>query len=114
MGGPAMILVTGATGANGSEVVRRLAARNLPVRAMVRSPARAAGLAALPGVEVVAGDFDRPETLPGVLAGVDRAFLVTNSTERAEAQQIGFVEAARRAGVRHVVKLSQLAAATHS
>jgi len=52
----------------------------------VRNPARAAELATLPGVEVVTGDFDRPETLSGVLAGVERAFLVTNSTERAEAQ----------------------------
>ena len=40
--------------------------------------------------------------------GVERAFLLSNSTERAEQQQIAFVEMARKSGVRHIVKLSQL------
>jgi len=55
------------------------------------------------------GDFDDPESLRGALEGVDRAFLLTNSTERTEAQQIAFVEAARAQRVGHVVYLSQLA-----
>jgi nucleoside-diphosphate-sugar epimerase len=42
-----MILVTGATGLNGSELVRRLSARGVPVRALVRSASKAEGLAAL-------------------------------------------------------------------
>ena len=109
-----MILVTGATGTNGTEIIRRLAARNVPVRAMVRDPGRA-GAIALPNVQVVGGDFDRPETLDAALEGVERAFLLTNSSERAEAQQIAFVEAARRSGgVAHIVKLSQFAAAADS
>ena len=108
-----MILVTGATGANGSEVLKRLAAAGTPVRAMVRSPKRNDALNA-PGVEVVEGDFDRPETLPAALAGVERAFLVTNSTEQAERQQLDFVAAAERAGVAHLVKLSQYHAAADS
>ena len=41
-------------------------------------------------------------------AGVDRAFLLTNSTERAEQQQIAFTRVAQQSGVRHIVKLSQL------
>jgi uncharacterized protein YbjT (DUF2867 family) len=104
-----MILVTGATGNNGTEIVKRLVEAGAPVRAMVRDRGRA-GAVALPNVEVVEGDFDRPETLLGALAGVERAFLLTNSSERAEAQQVGFVDAARRSGVSHVVKLSQLGA----
>jgi uncharacterized protein YbjT (DUF2867 family) len=44
------------------------------------------------------------------LEGVDRAFLLTNSSERVEAQQIAFVEAAQAQRVGHVVYLSQFAA----
>jgi uncharacterized protein YbjT (DUF2867 family) len=39
---------------------------------------------------------------------VDRAFLLTNSTERAEQQQIAFIHVAQQSGIRHIVKLSQL------
>jgi uncharacterized protein YbjT (DUF2867 family) len=41
-------------------------------------------------------------------SGVARAFLLTNSTERAEEQQIAFVRVAQQSGLRHIVKLSQL------
>lgn len=108
-----MILVTGATGSNGTEILKRLARRNVQVRAMVRDRDRARAIA-LPNVEVVAGDFDRPETLLGALAGVDRAFLLTNSSERAQAQQIAFVDAAKQSGVEHIVKLSQFGADANS
>ena len=55
-----MILVTGAAGLNGSELVRRLSARGIPVRALVRNMARAQGLISLPSVEVVEGDMAFP------------------------------------------------------
>lgn len=77
-----MILVTGATGSNGREIVKHLASRNVQVRAMVRDRDRARAIA-VPNVEVVEGDFDRPETLLGALAGVERAFFLTKSPERA-------------------------------
>lgn len=101
-----MILVTGATGQNGSEVVRRLSARGVPVRALVRSVAKAAGLAALPRVEIVEGDMLRPETLSEALRGVDRAMLISSADPAMLEVQSNFIEAARKAGVRHVVKLS--------
>lgn len=112
-----MILVTGATGNNGLEILKRLASQNVQARAMARAASstrerarnRAKAIADL-GIEMVEANFDRPETLPSVLAGVDRAFLVTNSTEHAEAQQLAFVEAAKQSGVKHIVKLSQFAA----
>jgi uncharacterized protein YbjT (DUF2867 family) len=74
-----------------------------------RARNRAKAIADL-GIEMVEADFDRPETLLSALAGVDRAFLVTNSTEHTEAQQLAFVEAAKQSGVKHIVKLSQFAA----
>ncbi len=102
-----MILVTGATGTNGTEVLKQLADANVAVRAMVRNPDKADTIA-FPNVEIVEGDFDRPATLPTVLDGVERVFLLTNSSARAEAQQLAFVDAARQSGVAHIVKLSQL------
>ncbi|MGC1310407.1 MAG: SDR family oxidoreductase [Phormidesmis sp.] len=101
------------TGNNGTEIVKRLAAQNVQVRAMVRDRDRAKAIS-LPHVEVVEGDFDRPDTVLSILAGVERAFLLTNSTEHAEAQQLAFVEAAVQSGIKHIVKLSQFAADAHS
>jgi uncharacterized protein YbjT (DUF2867 family) len=106
-----MILVTGATGLNGSELVRRLSARGVPVRALVRNASttnatKAADLAALPGVEIAEGDMARPETLTAALRGVDRAMVISNSAaEMAEVQE-AFIDAAAAAGVGHIVKLS--------
>ena len=107
-----MILVTGATGTNGREVVKALASQGVTARAMTRSSNDAEDLPA--GIIGVEGDFDDEASLAGVLAGVERAFLLTPSTERAEAQQLRFVETAGRVGVRHIVKLSQFAASPDS
>jgi uncharacterized protein YbjT (DUF2867 family) len=101
-----MILVTGSTGLNGSELVRRLSARGVPVRALVRDLAKAAPLAALPNVELVAGDMARPETLSGALRGVERAMLISSSAPDMLEVQSSFIEAARQAGVGYVIKLS--------
>ena len=105
-----MILVTGATGLNGSALVRRLSAKGVPVRALVRSTARAAGISSLPKVEIVEGDMARPETLTGALRGVDRAMLISSSDPAMLEVQSSFIEAARKAGVTHVVKLSGIIA----
>jgi len=103
-----MLLVTGASGLNGHAVVRRLSAQGVPVRALVRSlnPAKTADLATLPGVEIVEGDMARPETLVAALRGIERAFLTSSSDSAMLEVQSSFIDAARSAGVRHVVKLS--------
>ena len=67
------ILVIGATGTVGRQVVSRLAATGIQVRAMARNP----GVARLPPqVEVVRGDLTLPETLDGCFDGIDTVFLV--------------------------------------
>jgi uncharacterized protein YbjT (DUF2867 family) len=104
------VLVTGATGNTGRPLVELLVGRGEPVRAMVRSAAGAAQFAGGP-VEAVVADLDDPRAVAVALAGVDRAYLVTPSSERAQAQQEQFVDLAAEAGVRHLVKLSQFAAA---
>jgi len=102
-----MIPITGATGTVGNEVVKRLSAHGVHVRAVTRDPQKA-DAQRLPHVHVVQGDFEDVESMRRACAGVDRAFLLTNSTERAEPQQIAFTRVAHQSGVRHIVKLSQL------
>src|SRR6266850_2930082 len=101
-----MILVTGATGLNGSEIVRRLSARGIPSRALVRSLEKAQALASLPQVEVVEGDMARPESLSAALRGVERAMLISSSDRAMLDVQSTFIDEARKAGLKHVVKLS--------
>lgn len=108
-----MILVIGATGTNGREVVERLAAGGHPVRALVRNPAKAGDLRR-PGVEVVAGDLDDPASLDAVLAGVERTFFVSAVDPAYRRRFQTFLDAARRAGVAHVVKFSALGASVDS
>jgi len=67
------ILVTGATGNVGREVVAQLRAAGCRVRAMTRNPAHANMPA---DVEVVAGDLTAPDTLDAALDDVDAVFLV--------------------------------------
>ena len=109
-----MILVTGATGLNGTALVRKLSAKGVPLRALVRNAAKAAEIAALPNVEIAIADMAKPETLPEALAGVDRAMLNSSADPAMVEVQSNFIAAAAKAGVRHVVKLSGIMPALDS
>lgn len=100
-----MILVTGATGTIGSEVVRQLAARGEKVRAMTRDPAKAQVPA---GVEVVRGDFLDPESVDAALAGAAAVFLVAVLGPADSGRDARLVGRARTVGVRRIVKLSSI------
>lgn len=97
------ILVTGATGTIGSEVVKQLVKGGHRVRALVRDPARAAGLG--DAVEIVVADLSRPETLPAAFAGVDSVFVASNGLDIAALEGNAY-DAALKAGVKRIVKLS--------
>jgi uncharacterized protein YbjT (DUF2867 family) len=72
-----MILVTGATGNVGSEVVTALVERGRSARALVRDPARARSqLRQADGVDVAAGDLSDPDSVVPALAGVEGVFLL--------------------------------------
>ena len=107
------ILVTGATGTNGAELLKLFAAHQIPVRALTRNAAHARDIAA-PNVQIVEGDFGDADSLRAALRHIERAFLVSPSSQQAQEQQLAFVEAARQSGVSHLVKLSQLGADVHS
>jgi uncharacterized protein YbjT (DUF2867 family) len=102
------VLVTGATGNTGRALLDALVRRGVPVRAMVRAEADGGKLPA--GVPLAVADFDDPASIAAALEGAERAYLVTPSSERAEEQQRRFADLAAKAGLRHLVVLSQLAA----
>ena len=108
------ILITGATGNIGRELIKNLSAQGVPFRAMVRSSRGAELIAGIEGAEIVIADFNDSRSIADALEGVERAFLLTNSSEQAEAQQTRFVNMANLAGVKHIVKLSQWAADSDS
>lgn len=70
-----MILITGATGRTGSHVARELAARGVPVKALVRNPAKATALAAA-GVELVTGDAGDADSLRAAMQGVRKVAVI--------------------------------------
>jgi uncharacterized protein YbjT (DUF2867 family) len=114
-----LILVTGATGLNGGLVIRRLAEKGIPVRALVREPdtrnaTKADTLRSLPGVTVVAGDLADPASLAQALDGVDKAVLISSSDAAMADAQSAFVDAAKVASVEHIVKLSGIMPELHS
>jgi uncharacterized protein YbjT (DUF2867 family) len=93
-----MILVTGASGTVGSEVVKALGGSGAKFKAGYRSrpqnvPDR---------VESVAIDFDKPETIGPALRGVETVFLLSNMVD----PERNVVDGAKRAGVKRIVKLS--------
>jgi uncharacterized protein YbjT (DUF2867 family) len=102
------ILVTGASGNTGAALLPLLEARGVTVHAMVRDASRAS-LATRSAI-VVEANFDDPVSLESALRGVSRAYLVTPSSPETQAQQQRFADLAARAGVQHVVLLSQLGA----
>src|SRR3954454_17141117 len=98
-----MILVTGATGNVGAELVHALAAAGEPVRALVRDDARRAALPA--GVEAAVGDLNRPDTVAPALEGVRGVHLLAGYAGLPDA-----LERMRRAGVERVTLQSSSAA----
>jgi uncharacterized protein YbjT (DUF2867 family) len=107
-----IIAVVGATGAQGGGTVRAIQADksgSFAARAITRNPnAEKAQALRAAGVEVVAGDIDKPETLNKAFAGAYGAFCVTNfwehfSAEREVTQARNMAKAAKDAGLQHVI-----------
>jgi uncharacterized protein YbjT (DUF2867 family) len=101
-----MILVTGASGTVGREVVAQLLAAGHHVRALTRSASKAQFD---PRVSVVEGDFSKPETLVSAVNDAERIFSLALGPNLG-IHEGELVRAARRTGVRQIVKLSVLGA----
>jgi uncharacterized protein YbjT (DUF2867 family) len=98
-----MILVTGATGDIGGEVVRQLVAAGEKVRVLARDPVKAAKLG--PGIEVAHGDLLKPDTLPPAFAGADHVFLMAGAPDLPAAAEHALA-AAGPGGAKHIILLS--------
>ncbi|HTV85041.1 MAG TPA: NmrA family NAD(P)-binding protein [Dyella sp.] len=104
------VLISGATGDTGSAAVRESIALGLQVRAMVRSiDERATALQAL-GAQIVAGDFNNVNSLRDAMQGVDAAYFVYPVAPGLIAATVNFAQAAKEAGVKAVINLSQRSA----
>ena len=101
------ILVTGATGTVGSEVVKQLSAKGANVRACCHTLSKADKIRG-PGVEIVEVDYDKPETVEAAFPGVEELFLLTPFVDNMVEVTAQLVAEAKKAGVKHIVKLSTL------
>ena len=102
-----MLAITGATGHLGQATLHALLQRVAPTNlvAIVRDPQKAANLAAL-GVQVRPGDYNDPASLVGALAAVTTLLLISGSEHDVAVrtrQHKNVIDAARQAGVRHLV-----------
>jgi uncharacterized protein YbjT (DUF2867 family) len=102
-----MILVIGATGTTGTQVVKALTGAGEQVRALARTPEKAKALAG-PGVEFVRGDLADPTSLEPAFRGADRVFLVSAPDPQVGRLHANATAAAKKAGVKHLVRLSAL------
>src|SRR6266403_4460939 len=103
------VLVTGATGTIGRDVAKIFSENAVPIRAGVRDQAKARKQFGA-DIALATFDFEDAASFPGALKGVEKVFLLPplmwNQVEVANA----FVDAAKRGGVRHIVKLSAIGA----
>ncbi len=104
-----MILVAGATGTTGGEVVRLLQEQGEPFTAMVRSAAKAEALQAA-GVDTVVADLADRASLGLAMKGAESLFLLSASVADQADLQLNAVEAAEKASVGFIVKVSALGA----
>jgi uncharacterized protein YbjT (DUF2867 family) len=101
------VLVTGATGTIGLDVARRLSEKGASVRAAVRDQAKARKQLGT-DVALAPFDFENEKTFSGALEGVEKVFLLPPLLPNQLEVTNAFVDAAKRAGVHHIVKLSAI------
>ena len=99
------ILVTGATGNVGRQVIDHLVKRGADVRALVRDPSKAAFPV---GVSVVQGDFLDIDSLRNAMSGVSTLFLLNAVVPDEFTQALVALNVARAAGIERIVYLSVL------
>lgn len=104
-----MILITGATGHFGKATIDHLLKKGTPahtIAALVRDEAKATELKAK-GIQIRTGDYNNYASLQSAFAGIDKLLLVSSSDlhDRSK-QQESAVNAAREAGVKHIIYTS--------
>ena len=103
-----MIFVTGGTGLVGSRLLPRLVERGVDVRCLVHASRPV--VEERSGVELVDGDFDDPGSYAAAMDGCATLFLLTPPHPDQVAREVALIDAARTAGVHHVVAVSVVGA----
>jgi uncharacterized protein YbjT (DUF2867 family) len=103
------ILVTGATGTIGREVISHLSKKNAAVRAGIRDAAKARAQFG-DSVELTPFNFEDPASHPAALEDVENLFILPPLVPDQVAITIALVDAAKSAGVQHIAKLSVIGA----
>src|SRR5437764_5338503 len=103
------ILVTGATGTVGSEVVKQLSAKGETIKAAVRS-ANDNTFGNLSGVQVVQIDYNKPDALATAFKGVEKLFLLTPFQSNMVDLTSNLVSEAKNARIKYIVKQSVMGA----
>jgi uncharacterized protein YbjT (DUF2867 family) len=101
-----MILVTGGTGTIGKATVAALQAAGQRFKVAARSPREIKQR----GVEAVTLDWSELDTYLPAMQRVDKLFLLTPNSERQVGYVVQAIAAAKRAGVKHIVRLSVMGA----
>src|SRR5438128_6022315 len=101
------VLVTGATGTIGRDVARLLSENGVSVRAGVRDQAKAKKQFGA-DIGLAPFDFENQKTFSEALEGIEKVFLLPPLLPNQLEVMNAFVDAAKRAGVGHIVKLSAI------
>src|SRR5262245_26038390 len=104
-----MILITGATGKSGQEIVKALLDHDMIPRVLARDPAKAAMLLG-DDVEIARGDFSDPSSVEAAMEGVEKALLLSPPSNQLVDIERDFIAVAKKSSVRHIVKLSAFGA----
>ena len=103
------ILVTGATGNVGTELVKQLSTVGAIFRVGVHSNKSSDKRGTISSrAQLIEIDYNKPETLRRACEGVGRIFLLTPDSPRAVELTSNLVKEAKKAGVRHIVKQSNI------
>lgn len=105
------VLITGATGTVGNEVMKQLSSVTPAVKAAIHSVENLKRVKDVDDrIEPVLFDYEKPETVREALRGIDKLFLLTPETPTAAELASNAVTEAKKAGIRHIVKQSVQAA----
>jgi uncharacterized protein YbjT (DUF2867 family) len=101
-----MILITGASGTVGQEVLNQIAKTGQPIRAAFQSATKASTSPA--SAETVIMDYNQPETIRAALRDVDKVFLVGPVAPNLPELERKATDEIARSGIRQIVKLSAM------
>lgn len=102
-----MILVFGATGKTGSEIIKQLLARSASIRVLIRDADKAAYFKEK-GIDVVIGDANDIAAVTLALTGITKVYLVLANSQHQLEQEKLITDCAKKSGVKLLVKQSSL------